>query len=189
MRAIISNNCWGAGAYQATGTPYNTPTVGLFFRPDDYIKFLGNLRALAASTMEFIPVSRYGFKDHPIGVIGDGIEIQFLHYKSQEEARAKWQRRFERLPPSDDDLIVKICDHAGLDQAQFDAFRDLPFRNKIAFLKRGGLRLGGEEWAVEWKTKNPAVPDGVALWRGMREDLASKMKAWIAPNPAQAAQG
>ena len=41
---IISNNCWGGMIYESYGLQKQTPTVGLFIMPDDYIKFLRNLR-------------------------------------------------------------------------------------------------------------------------------------------------
>lgn len=38
--SIISNNCFAGIVYQHLGLQYNTPTIGLYFYPDEYIKFL-----------------------------------------------------------------------------------------------------------------------------------------------------
>jgi uncharacterized protein (DUF1919 family) len=41
--SVICNDCTaGMGIYQKLGLEYTTPTVGLFFYSDDYIKFLEN---------------------------------------------------------------------------------------------------------------------------------------------------
>ncbi len=40
---IISNNCWGGYVCRCFNSLYQSPTVGLFIMPDDYIKFINNL--------------------------------------------------------------------------------------------------------------------------------------------------
>lgn len=37
---ILSNNCWGGHVYRYFSLPYLTPTIGLYFYPDDYLKFI-----------------------------------------------------------------------------------------------------------------------------------------------------
>lgn len=37
---IISNNCTGGYIYQYFGIPYKTPTEGLYFTTEDYLKLL-----------------------------------------------------------------------------------------------------------------------------------------------------
>ena len=44
--SIISNNCWGGLVYQYFGMEYLTPTVGLFFFPEDYLNFCKDFRRL-----------------------------------------------------------------------------------------------------------------------------------------------
>lgn len=41
---IISNNCWGGLVYESYGLPKNSPTVGMFFMAEEYIKFVSNLK-------------------------------------------------------------------------------------------------------------------------------------------------
>src|SRR5690606_37279406 len=80
--AIVSNNCWGGGFYQALGLPYNTPFIGLYINIPCYIKMLGNMNHYLQQELEFIDNSKYPIKksNYPIGLLGD-IEIHFLHYK------------------------------------------------------------------------------------------------------------
>ena len=58
---IISNNCWAGLVYQHFGLPYNTPTAGLFFFAQDYIKFVYNIKEYLAKDFKFISLeeSRY----------------------------------------------------------------------------------------------------------------------------------
>lgn len=51
---IISNNCWGGMIYESYGLPKESPTVGMFFMADDYIKFLTHLKEYIAAPLCFI---------------------------------------------------------------------------------------------------------------------------------------
>ena len=41
---IISSNCNGAVITSDLGIRFNSPTVNLFFYPDDYLKFVSNIK-------------------------------------------------------------------------------------------------------------------------------------------------
>lgn len=138
--SVISNNCWGGMLYESYNLPKESPTVGLFFMADDYIKFLKDLKGYLNSELTFIdPKSskwfeqvstdkRYG--NYPVGKLRD-IEIFFLHYRSEEEARAKWNRRINRI--NWDRLLVKFNDQNGCTQKNIEDFLQLPFKNKLFF--------------------------------------------------------
>ena len=94
---IISNNCWGGTIYQYFGIEYNTPTVGLYFGTEDFVKFAANLRHYMEQELVFIPwesTTSYDFlrkidqKPFPVARLDD-IEIYFMHYDSPEEALEK----------------------------------------------------------------------------------------------------
>lgn len=137
--SIISNNCWGGRVYQRYGLPYTSPTVGLLFFADEYLKFVQNLEYYLSLDLTFIPKKEsryYEFysekeKYYPIGVLGD-IEIVFLHYKSEQEAYDKWNRRKERI--NWDNLIVKFNDQNKATEGHIRMFDSLPFKNKICFV-------------------------------------------------------
>src|SRR5262249_30413503 len=135
--AIVSNNCWGAELYREQNLPYNTPTVGLFFYAEDYLRLLANLRELVREPIRFISEGRFGDSGYPIGVVDDEIEIHFLHYATEEEAFDKWSARSARLPERDEDLYIKICDRDRFTQADLELFDRLPYPNKVAFLRCG----------------------------------------------------
>lgn len=142
---VISNNCWaGTAIYQPFGLKYNTPTVGLFFMDEDYIRFLEKLEWYVAQPLQFIAVkeSRYYHKLtdngqseilYPIALIGDDVEIHFMHYSTQEEALEKWNRRINRI--NWNRLVVKmsIRDNGYDIDEMLDRFSKLPYKNKICF--------------------------------------------------------
>lgn len=137
---IISNNCWGGMIYESYNLPKNSPTVGLYFMPKDYIKFLKNLKEYVSVEIEFIEPSKSKYekvlkKDHrfgkyPIGKLKD-IEIMFLHYKSKEEAREKWNRRCKRI--NWNKLLIKFNDQNGCTEEEVYEFYSLPYKNKLFF--------------------------------------------------------
>lgn len=137
---IISNNCWGGFVYQHFQLPYATPTIGLYFFADDYIRFIGDLRGHLAMPLEMIEakdsayaaeLARLGQLDKPVGRLGD-VEIVFLHYKSAQEALEKWNRRLRRV--NYDNLIVKFSYMNNCRDELIDQFCRMPFRNKFVFV-------------------------------------------------------
>lgn len=116
---IISNNCWAGSVYRYYGLPYNSPTVGLYFFPEDYLKFVANLKKYVNTSIRFIPLEESGHKDIlikkgqetvSIGVIDD-IEVIFLHYHTQKEAVNSWDRRKKRIVW--DNIIYKFSEMNG----------------------------------------------------------------------------
>jgi uncharacterized protein (DUF1919 family) len=134
---IISNNCWGYELYQSIGREYNTPFIGLFLFPDCYLRLLENFESLITQELQFKSQSKYydQQKHYPIGVLGDDIEIHFLHYASEAEARNKWGRRVERMQQARNagaELYLKLCDAENCGPAELARFHALPFSHKLS---------------------------------------------------------
>lgn len=136
---IISNNCWGGKVYQYFSMPYLSPTVGLYFFAEDYLKFVSDLRHYIGTELKIIPAESAKHADilkernqmHvPIGVLDD-IEIVFLHYKTEEEAREKWVRRCRRM--NWDNVFIKFSRMDGCTEKHLKQFSELPFKNKFVF--------------------------------------------------------
>ena len=147
---VISNNCWGGMIYESYSIPKKSPTVGMFFMADDYIKFLTHLREYIAAPLCFIQPedSRWKnenatrgdkrFGSYPVGKLEisiggqtESIEIFFLHYHSAQEAKDKWERRIKRI--NWDKLFVKFNDQNGCTEEHIKAFDELPYKNKVCF--------------------------------------------------------
>ena len=141
---IISNNCWGGFVYQKFGLEYRTPFIGLFIFAPDYIRLLKELGKIVFYPIRFISPkdSKYvedilvndQLPKYPIGVLGDDIEIHFLHYKSEKEALGKWNRRVKRI--NFDNMLVKISENDKCNQEIINEFEKLNFKNKICFTSK-----------------------------------------------------
>ena len=137
---IISNNCWGGMVYESIDVAKQSPTVGLFFMADEYIRFLQMFPKILDEKIDFInpTESRYvdylkkdnRFGTYPIGKVGD-VEIEFMHYHSEEEVVSKWERRCERIVP--ERMLFKMNDQNLCTEKHLKCFDKLPFENKVIF--------------------------------------------------------
>ena len=147
---VISNNCWAGRVYQYLDMPYLSPTAGLYFFAEDYLKFISDLRHYLDTPLKFISaeeskyyeeLKRRSQTDKPIGLLDD-VEIVFLHYPTAEEAAEKWNRRKERV--NYDHLIFKfsrmnLCTDEHI--AKFDA---MPLERKFVLNNRPVPRFASE---------------------------------------------
>lgn len=137
---IISNNCWGGTVYEAYNLQKQSPTVGMFFMADDYIKFISNLEEYLQAELQFINPLETKWKSfvekdqrfgrYPVGRLND-IEIHFLHYQNEKEAMQKWKRRIRRI--NWEHLLIKFNDQNGCTERNLREFCKLPYKNKIFF--------------------------------------------------------
>ena len=99
---IISNNCTGGYVYQYFGVPYKTPTEGLYFTTEDYLKLLERPEYYFKHEVKLIDsqqstLAKMGRDIHyPVGLIDD-VEVYFMHYPDPKEALSKWYRRASRM--------------------------------------------------------------------------------------------
>ena len=137
--SVISNNCFAGHIYQDLKLEYATPTAGLYFIAQDYIKFLSNLKYYTNIELQFSSKSRFESENikreqrqtyYPIGILDD-IEIHFLHYNSNEEAKKKWERRCKRI--NFKNLYIKMDDQNNCTYEDIVAFDKLPYERKVFF--------------------------------------------------------
>lgn len=169
--AVISNNCWGSHIYQAAGLPYATPFIGLAMSPKSYLRLLSNwnfvkapLRFKGSSSEEWVENIRQARGTFwPVGFLADQVEIQFMHYQSEEEARVKWERRLQRMPADPGRLFVKFDDYDRLSDNELSQFATLEFPNKVFFSGNSDrLRV---HCAMYIPTSTGRLPDGLTLSR------------------------
>ena len=132
---IISNNCWAGKVYQYLDMPYLSPTVGLYFFAPDFLKFCKNLKYYLSLDLKFVPWEESKWQPHladrrvcPVGKLDD-IEIFFLHYKTPEEAKEKWERRKQRV--NYDKVIFKMSKMNLCDEFVLKEFDELPVKKVI----------------------------------------------------------
>lgn len=135
---IISNNCFGGIIYKNFGIQYKSPTCGLFFFANDYIKFIYNLKKYINIEMKEITIEESKYCDYlkkmqydkPIGRIDD-VEVFFLHYNTYDEALEKWERRKKRIVWNN--IIYKFNDQNLCNYSDLEKFDEFNAEKKILF--------------------------------------------------------
>lgn len=132
--SILSMNCIGGVLAHDLGIRFNSPTVNLYFRAADYIRFCENL-PYYLSINEMTPCTDpviVGDRTYPVAWLGD-LVLFLVHYASVEEANRKWQERKTRIHW--DNLVILATDRDGMTEELKDRFEKLPYR-KILFTKQ-----------------------------------------------------
>lgn len=168
---IISRNCWGGQVYQHLGLPYNTPFVGLYLFGPCYLKLLKDFDGYMAEDLTFVKSSRYydDERPYPVGLLRD-VEIHFEHYKDEEEARSKWNRRKARMFEQTDrsNYFFTICERREVGPGGMREFHQLPFENKLSFGYSRMPSLTNEEHLRLFPVNteaSPGSPNGKKLFK------------------------
>ena len=132
--SIISENCNGGILSHDLGLQFKSPTVNLFFRAEDFIKFCENLEYYL-SIDEFVECTDpaiIGNRTYPIVYLGDLI-LFLVHYNTIEEAQKKWNSRKKRI--NWDNIVIFNTDREGMTDELKDRFEKLPYR-KVMFVNK-----------------------------------------------------
>lgn len=136
---IISNNCFAGVTYEYLNMPYLSPTIGLYFFADEYIRFVNNIKHYTSEKLEKLDINDSKYKKEllrinqnkvVLGKICD-VEIVFLHYDSFDEAKEKWEKRCKRI--NYQNIIYKFNDQNLCNEKHLNEFYNLDFKNKICF--------------------------------------------------------
>jgi uncharacterized protein (DUF1919 family) len=104
---IISSNCIGTRIYQSAKKRYSSPTINLWMKPADFIKFTERLDFyLEQELIEYSDPQ----KNYPCGKLCD-IKLFFQHYRTFDEAKSKWQERTKRT--CTDNFLIIFTDRDG----------------------------------------------------------------------------
>ncbi len=171
--SIIANNCWGTFIYKNHALPYKSPFVNLMLFAPDYMELMRDFSPELLQKLTFIKHEDSKYKDemkrlgiygdgdiiYPLGILDNRIELHFLHYPSEEDAKEKWLRRCDRI--NYERLIFKFSDGDLFEDSMAEEFDKLPYKNKVMFTakKYDGVSCGiqlpefEEEGRVhdEWK--------------------------------------
>ncbi len=126
---VFASNCNGGVMTHDLGLQFKSPTVNLFIRPKEYVKFLGNLH-------HYLYEARFvagGGTDYPVGILDD-IRVDFVHYQSFDEAVEKWNSRLGRI--NLDNAFYVMTERDGCTHDDLIAFDELPYKNKVVFVSR-----------------------------------------------------
>lgn len=126
---VFASNCNGGVMTHDLGLQFRSPTVNLFIRPKEYVRFLDNLQHYLHEA-QFVPGEG---ADYPVGILDD-IRVDFVHYQSFDEAVAKWNSRLDRIDL--DNAFYVMTERDGCTHDDLVAFDELPYRNKVVFVSK-----------------------------------------------------
>ena len=171
--SIISDDCWGGEIYKELQLPFQTPFVGVYINPEDYLKLLINLKDYLKEELIFVKSDLIapGKKNvFPIAMLKD-VKINFMHYEDDIEAYEKWNRRVSRI--NWDNLFFKIdfnrpepYGHRRYNKNDIDVWNKLSLNKSIAVHVESGIIIHSG-----WKIKNYS-PNAVENYMRMRRDFS-----------------
>lgn len=129
---ILCSNCTGGILSHDLGLQFLSPTVNLFLRAEDFIKFCENLRYYL-SIDEFVPCKDPAIiesRTYPIAYLGD-LTLFLVHYPSVQAAQDKWNERKKRI--NWNNIVILNTDREGMTEELKDRFEKLPYR-KVMFV-------------------------------------------------------
>lgn len=145
---IIASFCVGGVIYHDLGMQFSSPTVNLAFDGPDFVKFCSDLKGYLSKELTEVKTDAVPY---PVGRLDD-VEIRFVHYKTFEEAKKKWEERSRRV--NFDKILVMACDRDGMGSpecmAQFDK---LPYK-KIMYTSKEHSEYDWAVYCPTFKNKN-----------------------------------
>ena len=124
--SVIASNCNGGFILSDLGVKFNTPTINLFLYPEDFLNFVSNIK----ENLKYELIKETSDCEYPVGRLNN-IKIHFMHYKTFEEAKRKWDLRKCRI--NYENLFIMCTDRDGCTYDQIKRFNELPYKNKVMF--------------------------------------------------------
>lgn len=128
---LICSNCAGGFIYHWLGLQFRSPFINLFLTPEDFVTALENFDEFIDTPIRELKDSG---KNYPVGVGAFGIKVYFMHYKSFDEAIAKWNDRKNRIDKNN--MGVMLTNYAGGGHDLLKRFDALPYEHKVVFVPK-----------------------------------------------------
>lgn len=126
---IISSDCLGGMIYHTLNLKFMSPTINLFFSKNDFISFVNNLDGFLSADLQ---EHKQNQASYPIGILEFNkkqISIHFMHYKTFEDAKNKWNERKKRINLNNI-FVLQLID-SGLTEEDIAKFNAIPYKNKL----------------------------------------------------------
>ena len=128
--SIISMNCVGGVVSHELGLRFNSPTINLWFKPSEFIKFVSQLKHYLYDCEIQVDAESSAECGYPVGKLDD-INVYFTHYESFEQAKEKWEERLKRL--NMDNLYIVMVERDGCSKQDILSFDNLKYKHKVIF--------------------------------------------------------
>lgn len=127
--SIIASDCTGGIIYHDLKHQFTSPTINLYIDAKDYITFCSDLRYWVNQPLKEVKTDL----PYPIAELGNGdVKLHFVHYKTFEDAKEKWDRRKERIDY--DNLYFIFNDRNGCSREDMIAFDNFKYKHKVLFV-------------------------------------------------------
>lgn len=124
------NELRGGGVSHELGLRFNSPTVNLWFKPGEFIKFLSQLEYYLYDCEIQEDTQSSEENGYPVGKLDD-VRVYFTHYKSFDQAKQKWNDRLKRL--NMDNIYIVMVQKDGCTEHNILSFDKLKFKHKVVF--------------------------------------------------------
>lgn len=124
---ILSSECAGGVIYHDLGLKFDSPTINLWFKPNDYLLFLNNLNYYLNTNS--LTEELNNDLAYPVGILGEGdkkIKLYFQHYENFQIAKEKWNVRKKRVHLNN--LFIIMTDRDGATKEMLSEFDALMFK-------------------------------------------------------------
>ena len=121
---IMASNCIGGLLYHTYRLQFTSPLINTRIDSDEFIRFILNYKEYLREKLHFID-SKQPF---PVAKLGD-ITVNFVHYRTAEDAELKWDERKKRI--IDNRLFVILNDCDGVTENEIRLLDDSSLRNII----------------------------------------------------------
>ncbi len=135
---IVCNNCIAGVIYHNLGLQFQSPTINLFIKGEEYLEFVKNFEYY--SKCDVVEVHDED-QPYPVGKIVPNddehkeIKIFFQHYKSFDDAKKKWLERYKRVNWNNVYFLWEFYDTV-YDNALMDEFDQLEGINHLLILHK-----------------------------------------------------
>ena len=127
---LICQFCAGGVIYHDLGMQFLSPTINLAFDGPDFVKFCSDIPRYINSELVEVETDQVPY---PVGRLDD-VEIRFVHYKTFDEAKQKWEERSKRIHY--EKILVMATDRDGMSSAEcMEAFDKLPYKKSCIHLR------------------------------------------------------
>lgn len=153
---IITGSCIGGVICHHLGLRFDSPTVNMWFTPHDVLLLASDLDYYLSRELDFSLSPHEDCPNSPAAYLGEGkkaIKLYFNHYKTEEEAREKWNSRKTRIHK--DNLFVITTDYE-LTEEDILLIDKVPCRRIIVFTSKNRRDIPNSFWLKSLKKDKDA---------------------------------
>ena len=174
---LLASNCLGGIIYHELGVRFDSPTINIRMDSPDFIRFVSDIHRYLDAELLFVETD----EPFPVAILDD-IKIYFVHYKTNDEAKEKWEERKKRIHW--DSIYILTNDADGVTTSDLDRLKSIEYAKGIAVFSAKDYE------GYDFIYKMPSQRDGkminymqVNKMRGLREfELHFDYVGWLNGN-------